>query len=102
MLGFSYTAPVKGGPYYCSSILVEVTLSGFTNTIGVIFWQVYDGLSVKLLPLEYVEGAINHCLMKLKWSCQLLMVGLRPLRREPCSLVCGGLRRSVRSAQSAC
>ena len=54
MLGFSYTAPVKGGPHYCSSILVEVTLSSFPYSIRVIFWKVNDGLSVELLPLEYV------------------------------------------------
>jgi hypothetical protein len=98
VLGFSYTAPVKGGPHYCSSILVKVTLSSFPYSIRVIFWQVNDGLSVELLPLEYVKGAINHCLMKLKWSCQLLMVSLRSLRREPCRLVCGGLCCCVRTA----
>ena len=65
VLGCSSTAPIKGRTHNCSSILVEVTLSGFPNTIRVILWQVNDGLSIELLPLEYVERTINNCLMKL-------------------------------------
>ncbi len=76
VLGYRPTAPVKGRSRNFRCILIEMALSGFPNTIRVIFWEVNDGLSVELLPLEYVERAINHCLMKLKWSCQLLMVGL--------------------------